>query len=126
MKRTRNYGCTRFEAEADKPLKITRYDVTDGWPKFVKQVKKWIRTYGIKDAEERFVLNYLPEFKVADPEDLGALTDGLLLEYQGTIYWDESYAIESFLDKLLCTGEASLWNAGQLENEVNDEQPTES
>ena len=56
------------------------------------------------EAEAAFVRDYLePQgFKQVKPEDVGALTSGLLVQNAaGQIFWNERYQVESFIEELI-------------------------
>jgi hypothetical protein len=65
-------------------------------------------------AEAAFVRDYLkPQgFRTVNPEDIGALTSGLLVQNdKGDIFWDQSYQVLSFLEELIA-GRAVEWQKG--------------
>ncbi|GAA6622760.1 hypothetical protein [Scytonema sp. NUACC26] len=56
------------------------------------------------------------------PEDIGALTSGLLLRSpEGKIYWDESYAVRSLVDDLVEKGKCVLLYGDDEDNEMEME-----
>ena len=65
-------------------------------------------------AEAAFVRDYLrPQgFRTVKPEDIGALTSGLLVQNdKGDIFWDSRYQVESFLEDLIA-GCSVEWQKG--------------
>jgi hypothetical protein len=65
-------------------------------------------------AEVAFVRDYLrPQgFRTVKPEDIGALTSGLLVQNdKGDIFWDSRYQVESFLEELIA-GRPVEWQKG--------------
>ena len=78
---------------------------------FRDQIKRWIKTYGSKTAEQRFITTYLPEASLV-PEEEAGLTDGLVFEFKGSIFWDRGYETRSLLECLLAMNEVFVMNAG--------------
>jgi Fe-S oxidoreductase len=111
MKRTKNYLCVFTGVKTNSIEFYTRGLIID-CNDFRKQAKRWIRERGIKDAEERFLLNYLPGSKVI-PEESRGLTQGMVFSFQGNLYWDEGYQIISFLEKLIEKGTVHIQCAGK-------------
>ena len=48
-----------------------------------------------------------------NPEDIGALTDGLILEYDGRLYWFADYAVQDEMDLLSRGKSISLIDSGE-------------
>jgi hypothetical protein len=78
---------------------------------FRDQIKRWLSNYGSKVAEQRFLATYLPMARLV-PEEEAGLTDGLVFEYGGDIFWDAGYETRSMLDVLVAMNEAFIRNTG--------------
>ena len=113
MRHTRNYGCIMSAVKANGIEFYTRGLEAD-YKRFCKQAKRWLRERGTEEAEQRFLLNYVPG-AVVIPLDERGLTQGMVFTYKGKLYWDEGYQIIGFLEKLIeggsvyirCTGKAN-------------------
>lgn len=88
---------------------------------FRDQIKRWLSSYGSKVAEQRFIATYLPMAKLI-PEEEAGLTDGLVFEYGGDIFWDAGYETRSMLDVLVAMNEVFIRNTGPAGVESDEEE----
>jgi len=91
----------KFEVEGNWAKLMFSTDVEKGrFLVWYEQTKENQPYADANDIELGFVDNFMATYAVIDPATIMALTNGLILQFGGRLFWDDLYQLRNFVDQL--------------------------